>query len=460
LIETDDPAGGNDNFREVLPGTTVWDAAAYNGFLYVGAATPAGFAVVKLDPRGAPPYTATTVITAGGYLENPSPSVVSFQEFQGRLYVGTYLPAELYRINPDDTWDLIVGKPRETPAGLKTPLSGLDPGFGWPYNVQVYRMHVHDGVLYLGTLDTSREVTEAQPGPILELLLRWHYGFDLYQTVDGEHFEPLTINGFGDGFQVAARTFETTPYGMFLGTSNYWYGFRLWRLWSEARLFLPMISAQAASQPAAGPAAPAVAGTGAGAACDPPQFLEAEVRGEGVLLSWESSAGASGYRILRSDYQASPLPLPGLAAGTLLPAPFTEIGRSQGFYFVDATAQPRQAYAYLVAAEGGARCSARVSSLAQVPAPAPPASLTGVAAAVRAWRGGAGFAESWAEAVAGLRAGDPARARSRLDNLRAGLAAEPAFPRWRLDDLDRLLARLERRFRLAEAGLIPASELD
>jgi hypothetical protein len=244
LIEAQNPAAGDDSFREVMaPGTTVWDVVSYNGFLYVGTATPSGFAVLKTDARGSPPYTFTTVITAGGYLNNPSPSVVSFQEFAGRLYVGTYLPAELYRLNPDDTWDLIVGRARQTPAGMKNPLSGLEPGFGWPYNVQIYRMHVHDGALYLGTLDTSREVTEAQPGPVLDLLLRWHYGFDLYRTVDGEFFEPVTINGFGDGFQVGVRTFETTPYGMFLGASNYWYGFRLWRMWSETKLYLPMIAA-------------------------------------------------------------------------------------------------------------------------------------------------------------------------------------------------------------------------
>jgi hypothetical protein len=242
LIEAQYPAGGNDNFRAVLPpGAKVWDAVSYNGLLYVGLVTADGFAVVKTDALGAPPYTFTTVITAGGYLNSPSLSVVSFQEYKGQLYVGTYLPAELYRINPDDTWDLIIGRERETPAGLKYPLSGLEPGFGWPYNVQIYRMHVHDGALYLGTLDTSREVTEAQPGPILELLLRWHYGFDLYRTVDGVSFETLTINGFGDGFQVGARTFETTPFGLFLGASNYWYGFRIWRQQPEMKLYLPVI---------------------------------------------------------------------------------------------------------------------------------------------------------------------------------------------------------------------------
>ena len=109
-------------------------------------------------------------------------------------------------------------------------------------------------------------------------------------------------------------------------------------------------------------------------------------------------------------------------------------------------------------------CSAKRPSWG-LPSPMHPrsaVSFTNLSATLGGWQGEAGLAaaESWAASLEGLRREDLAGARRSLAGLRARLASEPAFPRWRLDDLDRLLARLERRFWLAEAGLIPASELD
>ncbi len=247
LIVSDNPALGNDHFREALsPGLTIWDAKPFNGSLYIGVASLDGFGVIKTQAQGTPPYTFTTVISAGGYLRNPSPSLVSMEVFSNSLYVGTYQPAELYRINADDSWDLIIGKGRLTPDGFKSPLSAYNAGFNWPYNVQIYRMHTFSNTLYLGTLDVSRDVTEfANENPGLNDLLSWHYGFDLYTTTDGTTFETVTTTGFGDPFQIQVRTFETTPYGLFMGTGSYWYGLRIWR-WlpqdqSEYGLYLPFL---------------------------------------------------------------------------------------------------------------------------------------------------------------------------------------------------------------------------
>lgn len=243
LIESADPATGNNSFHEVMPaGTIVWDAISYNGFLYVGIVNENGFSVVKSAVQGSPPYEFVTVIPEGGYLSVPSKSIVSFQIFKDSLYVGTYYPAELYRIHSDDTWDLLVGEARSTPTGWKYPLSGLAEGFGWPFNVQIYRMHAYNGELYLGTLDVSREITEAIPNPELDAMLSWQYGFDLYRTVDGQIFEPVTVNGFNDEFQIVVRTFSTNEYGLFMGTGSYWYGLKIWRLAEGAKIFLPFVT--------------------------------------------------------------------------------------------------------------------------------------------------------------------------------------------------------------------------
>jgi hypothetical protein len=53
--------------------------------------------------------------------------------------VGTATQTEIIRINPDDTWDLVVGPPRAMPllnGGVewKYPLSGLNAGFGHTLN--------------------------------------------------------------------------------------------------------------------------------------------------------------------------------------------------------------------------------------------------------------------------------------------------------------------------------------
>src|SRR5574341_9005 len=87
-------------------------------------------------------------------------------------------------------------------------------------------MQVHEGHLYLGTMKMS---THLRNIPGAEAALKPNYGFDLYETTDGQHFAPITVNGFGDKFAFGVRSFASTPYGLFLGTANGWYGLQIWR---------------------------------------------------------------------------------------------------------------------------------------------------------------------------------------------------------------------------------------
>ena len=159
LLEGENPAGGNDNFRMVSPpGLRVFDILPYNGLLYVATYNPIeGYSVLKTDAVGTPPYAFTPVVTNGGFAwPLYSRGALSMHIFKGRLYVGTDRPAEVIRINPDDSWDLIVGRPRETPDGMKDPLSGFGPGFDYSMNVHIWRMQGHEGWLYVGTCDLQR----------------------------------------------------------------------------------------------------------------------------------------------------------------------------------------------------------------------------------------------------------------------------------------------------------------
>ena len=162
------------------------------------------------------------------------------QEFRGRLYVGS--ERELYRVNPDDSWDLVVGTPRKTPDGRKLePLSGFDYGFDSFFNIHMWRMGVHGEYLYIGTQDQS---TRWRVNPIVAAPLIDKMGFDLYATPDGRLFTDVSRNGFRNYvdfhnsqpvsepdniFNRGMRSLISTPHGLFAGSANYYYGTKIWK---------------------------------------------------------------------------------------------------------------------------------------------------------------------------------------------------------------------------------------
>lgn len=237
LLEAANPQQGDNAFRAVTPSNMpVSDVAAYNGYLYVGIRNEqTGFEVAYTDAQGTPPYTYATVITNGGYKTYPNHEILHMLEFNGSLYLagdgvrtsGPYSinGAELYRINPDNSWDLIVGVPRNTPTGGKAPLSGLGSGFGWNLNNQFWRLAVSNGCLYVGTSDES---TALRTNPKYAASVAPELGFDLWSSCDGVHFSAIDINGFEDEYNYGIRTFADTPYGLFVGTANPYYGLETW----------------------------------------------------------------------------------------------------------------------------------------------------------------------------------------------------------------------------------------
>ncbi len=242
LLESGNPAGGNDNFRQVTPdGMRVFEMVPFNGYLYLGLQdTENGYAVVKTDASGMPPYTFTPVVADGGFLSEPSKTVLSMYVFQDHLYVGTDRPAELTRIDSNDGWELVVGAPRETPEGRKEPLSGMRAGFGFAFNGHMWRMASYNGWLYVGTADFSTALRDI---PVLGEVLRPRMGFDLYATPNGQDFVPVTSTGFDDIFDFGLRTIESTPYGLFLGSANSYYGTKIWqgRFRDDYSIYLPIV---------------------------------------------------------------------------------------------------------------------------------------------------------------------------------------------------------------------------
>ena len=299
------PLGGN--FYNV----GAFELAVYNDQLWVGTFNPlTGFEVLRTNAVGPPPWDFIQIVTDGAYRPIDeernvlNESVVSMAPFRGSLYVGSGIlfggndvvfengpaPAEVIRINSDDSWDLVAAQPRRTPDGLKLPISGMGPGFGNVSTGYIWRMIVHNDWLYVGTMDNSyilqygdpSDLPEDMPVEMLEMFVQVEAGFDLWKTYDGRHWFQLTRNGFGDELAVGVRSMATSEHGLFIGGADPYYGCRVW-LGDPGTDGRPL----------------------------PVMDLEAALAKNTVaLLSWTPVAGVDHYRILRAEPLLTPQGIP------------------------------------------------------------------------------------------------------------------------------------------------------
>lgn len=237
------PNLGGSSFQQVTPADMkVFEMATFNGHLYLGVQShKGGYLVEELNDAACttlpcPDSAFQQVVPAGGGLRKPNWGIVSMHVYTDtagtpHLYVGTdgssnFTPAELIRINTDNSWDLIVGNPRwVTGKGWVRPLSGFRSGFNWKYNLHMWRMETYNGALYVGTYDDSTFEADSNKLPQGD---QPYEGFDLYGSADGIHFSPVTLNGFGDRLSFGARTIQATPYGLFVGSTTLSGGFHVW----------------------------------------------------------------------------------------------------------------------------------------------------------------------------------------------------------------------------------------
>ena len=233
LIVSENPELGNNAWQpatNTLPETfPVWNIEAFNGFLYIMTGDKAlednpGWQIFKIDPSGPPPYELIPVITNGGCAPpryRPG-NGLSFGVFKNKLYFGTDRPTQIFRINPDDTWDIVTGQPREvgpdcnTAPGFKRPISGLGDGFGNIFTGHFWRMGATAEALYVTTWNWSISFRHI---PLLDSFFRPFYGFDLYRTTDGIHWTAVTRSGFND-HNYGGRSMEPTPFGLFIGSAT------------------------------------------------------------------------------------------------------------------------------------------------------------------------------------------------------------------------------------------------
>ncbi len=278
LLYSSQPASGNNAWAlasplpEELP---LSELARFNGALYLGvdARGTEGYAIVKSSLAGAAPFSFVPVLARDDVF---APSrVTTLAEHGGRLYAGTSWPSELLRIEPDDTWELVVGEPAAGTGGDVLPITGIPAGFGNSLNVLFTTMASHDGSLYAGTMDMS---ALARFIPQLEPFFRHELGFDMLRSEEGVYWHPVTRKGLGSFLQYGVQSLASTPAGLFAGTATGTDGAQVW-------LKSPL------SPLAAGPEAPYRLEAASDLITD---------NEEDVVLSWEPVQGAVAYHLYRS----------------------------------------------------------------------------------------------------------------------------------------------------------------
>jgi hypothetical protein len=222
---------------------TIFEMKGFGDHLYAGTVNISGMQVWRTKAEGKPPYKWERCINHGAGRGSLNEITTSMSVFKNALYIGTGIqnggydqvndigPAggEIIRINHDGSWDLIVGDIR--PDGQR-PISGLPAGFGNVCNGYIWKMGVHNGWLYVGTMEWSvfmRYISlDDKPQKAVNIIekvgveniLENQAGFELWRTSDGKNWLPVTRQGFGNYYNYGVRNIVSTPYGLFIGTAN------------------------------------------------------------------------------------------------------------------------------------------------------------------------------------------------------------------------------------------------
>lgn len=484
IFESTNPSAGDNTFYQLTPPSMqVYDMAPFNGHLYIGVQSQGGYSVVRTDcltPENITPPDVgcnasdfTTIVPSGACLgKKGNGGVTSMHVYTDpngvqHLYVGSNgarasQPAELVRINTDDSWDLVMGNARTcTQNGqtvLKTPLSGYGSGFGWNYNYHMWRLNDYQGVLYVGTYNYATNFLGTSQGDGMD----GYIGCNLWASPDGITFQPVTQDCFGNPYDSGVRSLLPTPYGLFLGTTNYSYGLHL---------FQGQVSQAAMSLTPRDVQVDTADNQGAGA----------------VSLAWTAPGNAVSYHVYRAQVKrihlakapaADPTRMdmavdaPPAPRNVWLPGTFTEIGTTTQPYFVDHTTVHGKKYRYYIIAQDAQGNLSAHSNTAFGPTVSPVPTFGVVKAYLSNLSGNGklssaqadGYNQSLQAVQTKLQSGDAQGSRAQLDALRQQVAANAttggSLSRLYNEELALLLNRLEKRLTLVNAHVLLAKHLN
>jgi len=248
IFESHDPGSGSwraanePGFESAPEVVVVYEMAVCHGYLYAGTGGKNGFQIWRSQCEGNPPYKWEKIVSGGAGRGALNQGVVSMIGFGDHLYIGTGIQnggydhkykigpaaAEILRIHENGNWDIVVGNPRDG----KEPISGMGAGFNNFFCGYIWRMGIHNGWLYVGTMDWSiimRYVDLANKPSMsahllsqigVEQFIAYQGGFDLWRTCDGENWLPVTRNGFNNPYNYGCRNIVSTPHGLYIGTAN------------------------------------------------------------------------------------------------------------------------------------------------------------------------------------------------------------------------------------------------
>jgi len=146
----------------------------------------------------------------------------------GDVTMGGLHGMQIFRFDRHDRWERVM-----PPGWIRNPgwVEFLN-GFANPANKYIWRFGVQGGVLYAGTFDigTGTQILSTAMG-VPAPRLRNPLGFDLYWTVNGERWLPVSLDGFHDRYNYGTRSFVTDPASgdLFMGTANPFYGCQIWK---------------------------------------------------------------------------------------------------------------------------------------------------------------------------------------------------------------------------------------
>ncbi len=154
-------------------------------------------------------------------------------------YLNTH-PLSFFRLTEDDdsgelNVECLFGQDK---GGIYQPVIG-PAGFGNHYNNYTWSLAVHDGWLYLGTMDYSFFLEDALssyglPANFPGIIPKQEDGFDVFASSDGNTWAPVVTNGLGNKFNWGARHLVSDGEYLWLGTANPFNlnpngGWELWR---------------------------------------------------------------------------------------------------------------------------------------------------------------------------------------------------------------------------------------
>ena len=362
LVESDDPKNGV--FKLVkLPEDSmrVYQMAVFNQQLYIGVASENGYAVLRTNAKSTDAsgnYVFVPIVTDGAGRGAQILSVVSMHPFKEKLYVGANgwtppLAAEMIRIDKDDTWELVAGRPRDTPQGFKDPISGFRDGMSNPCTVHFWKMEDHNGILYVVTNDFCWRLRDLN---WLDWLLAGQYGFDMYSSRDGKSWSVVRRDGFGNIFNFGGRVLVSFKDGLLVGTANHVTGTEVWVV-SENPDSCEwwMIWCQ--------PVAPVA-------------NVQIETTSGIPTLAWSGPSSATRFRVFRAEqYSNENISIKEFPAHAEFSGGYVDIGTTTDPFFQDFSAVEGAKYSYSVQAESNNLRPSERSNIVFSPPVNPPATL-------------------------------------------------------------------------------------